>query len=194
MLHNNAAQQRPSEKQASAPKASQQTLQQLHGQAGMLGQTSELTPWLARHHPFWEGHGQARSVLGPEQETEHGMLPLYATQELQQKPVPSQHTALKTSGNTQTTATIQCTHSTLLKSSNQSMAAARRRQGQQLYAWHGMPSRRPQAATPFPLTQAGGATQPQPPALLLEAWPCECNTNKATQPKRDKVFLITTHS
>jgi len=114
--------------------AKQQTLQQPHGQTGMLGQTSELTPWLARHHPFGEGHGQARSVLGPEQGTEHGMLPLHATQELQQKPVPSQHTALQTPGNTQATASAQYTHSTLLKSSNQPMAAARRRQGQQLYA------------------------------------------------------------
>jgi len=211
MQYNNAAQQRPGKKPASAPKASQkQTLQQPHGPAGMLGQTSELTPWLARHHPFGEGHGQARSVLRPEQGTvtEHGMLPLHATQELQQKPVPSQHkeksaelqqttwthhhnTALQTPGNT---VTAQYTHSTLLKSSNRPMAAARRRQGQQLYAWHGMPSRRLQAAPPFPLTQAGEAIQPQPPALPPEAWPCECNTNKAKQPKRDKVFLNTTHS
>ena len=74
------------------------------------------------------------------------------------------------------------------------MAAERRRQGQQLYAQHGTHSRRPQAATPFPLTQAGKATQPQPPALPPEARPCECDTNKAKQPKRDKVFLNTTHS
>jgi len=43
------------------------------------------------------------------------------------------------------------------------MAAARRRQGQQLYAWHGTPSRRSQATPPFPLTPADEATQPQPP-------------------------------
>ena len=91
--------------------------------------------------------------------------------------------------NTQPTATAQYTHSTLLKSSNRPMAAARRRQGQHLYAWHDTPSRRPQAAPPFPLTPAG----PQPPALPPEAWSCECNTNKAKQPKRDKVFLNTTH-
>jgi len=30
--------------------------------------------------------------------------------------------------------------------------------------------------------------------LPPEAWPCECNTDKAKQPKRDKVFLNTTHS
>ena len=145
--------------------AKQQTLQQPHGQAGMLGQTSELTPWLARHHPFGEGHGQARSVLGPEQGTEHGMLPLYATQELQQKPVPSQHTALQTSGNTQATTTAQYTHSILLKSSNQAMTTARRRQGQQLCVWHGTPSRRFRAAPPFALTPAGEDIQPQIPAL-----------------------------
>jgi len=81
------------------------------------------------------------------------MLPRHATQELQQKPVPSKHK--ETPGNTQATATAQYTHSTLLKSSNRPMAAARRRQGQQLYAWHGTPSRRPQAAPPFPLTLAG---------------------------------------
>jgi len=100
------------------------------------------------------------------------------------------NTAQQTPGNTQATATAQYTHSTLLKTSNQPMAAARRRQGQQLYAWHGTPNRRPQAAPPFPLTQ----TQAQPPALMPEAWPCECNTNKAKQPKRDKVFLNKTHS
>jgi len=75
------------------------------------------------------------------------------------------NTALQTLGSTQATATAQYTHSTLLKSSNLPMAAARRRQGQQLYAWHGTPSRRPQAAPPFPLTLASEATQPQPPAF-----------------------------
>jgi len=172
--------------------AKQQTQQQPYGPAGMLGQNSELSPWLARHHPLGEGYRQAHSVLRPEQGTEQGMLPWHATQELQQKPVPSQHK--ETPGNTQATATAQYTHSTLLKSSNWPMAAARRRQGQQLYAWHGTPSRRPQAEPPFPLTPAGEAIQPQPPALPPEVWPCECNTNKAKQPKRDKVFLNTTHS
>jgi len=33
-----------------------------------------------------------------------------------------------------------------------------------------------------------------PPALLSEVWPCECNTDKAKQPKRDEVFLNTIHS
>jgi len=159
--------------------AKQQTLQQPHGQAGMLGQTSELTPWLARHHPFGEGHRQASSVLGPKEGTEYRMLPLHATQELQQKPVPSQHTALQTPGNTQATATAQYTHSTLLKSSNQPMAATRRRQGQQLYAWYGTLSKRLRDAPPFPVTPASEDIQPQIPALPPEAWPCECNTNKA---------------
>ena len=98
------------------------------------------------------------------------------------------NTACQTPGKTQTTGTAQYTHSTLLKSSNQPMAAARRRQGQQFYAWHGTPSRRP------PLTPASEVTQPQPPALPPEAWPCACNTDKARQPKRNKVFLNTTHS
>jgi len=121
-----------------------------------------------------------RSVLRPEQGTEQGLLPLHATQELQQKPVPSKHK--ETPGNTQATATAHYTHSTLLKSSNRPMAAARRRQGHQLYAWHGTPSK-----------SVAEVIQPQPLALPLEAWPCECNTNKAKQPKRDKVFLNTTH-
>jgi len=157
----------------------------------MLGQNSELSPWLPRHNPLGEGYRQARSVLGPEQGTEQGMLPRHATQGLQQKQVPSQHK--ETPDNTQATATAQYTHSTLLKSSNRPMEAARRRQGQQLYAWHGAPSRRPQAAPPFPLTPAGEVIQPPPPALPPEAWPCELNTNKAKHPKRDKVFLNTTH-
>ena len=130
--------------------------------SGMLGQNSELSPWLARHHPLGEGYGQARLVLRPEQGTEQGMLPRHATQGLLQKLVPSQHK--ETLDNTQATATAQYTHSTLLKSSNWPMAAARRRQGQQFYAWHGTPSRRPQVTPPFPLTQAGEVIQPQPPA------------------------------
>jgi len=84
----------------------------------------------ARYHPLGEGHEQARS--------EH-----------KEKP-----------DNTQDTATAQYTHSALLKSSNRPMAAAWRRQGQQLYAWHGTPSRRPQAAPPFPLTPAGEVIHP----------------------------------
>jgi len=102
--------------------------------------------------------------------------------------------AWQTLGKTQATATAQDTHFTLLKSSKRPMVATRRRQGQQLYAWYGTPSRRPQAAPPFPLTAASEATQPQPPAMPPETWPCEFNTDKAKQPKRDKVFLNTTHS
>ena len=57
------------------------------------------------------------------------------------------------------------------------MTAARRRQGQQLYAGHG-PPRRPQ---PLPLASAScgtEATQPNPDALPPEAWPCECNAGE----------------
>jgi len=102
------------------------------------------------------------------------------------------NTARQTPGKTR--ATAQETHSTVLKSSNLPMAAAGRRQGQQLYAWHGTHSTSLPAASPFPLTTASEATQPELPALPLEAWPCECNIDKATQPKRDKVFPNTTHS
>jgi len=145
------------------PHATKSTLQQPHGPAKIMRQKPKLLARLARYHPFGKGHEQARS--------EH-----------KEKP-----------DNTQATGTAQYTHSTLLKSSNRPMAAARRRQGQQLDAWHGTPSRRPRAAPPFPLTPAGEVIQPQPPALPPKAWPCECNTNKAKQPKRDKVFLNTTH-
>ena len=87
-----------------------------------MRQKSKLLAWLGRYHPLGEGHEQARS--------EH-----------KEKP-----------DNTHATATAQYTHSTLLKSSNRPMAAARRRQGQQLYAWYDTPSMRPQTAPPFPLT------------------------------------------
>jgi len=119
----------------------QQTLQQPHGQAEMLGQTSELTPWLSRHHPFGEGHGQARLVLGPEQGMEHGMLPLHATQELQQpgtKPAHGTANAGQHSG--YSNSSIHTLYTTEIP--NQPMAAARRRQGQQLYPWNGTPNRR----------------------------------------------------
>ena len=207
MLHNDAAQQRPGKKPASAPEASQkppraqgrpnlkiQTLKRISSRPGdttvanltdgnmdtphiihihgrhsppprlnPTPQKTKSTLRFARYHAFGEGHEQARS--------EH-----------KEKP-----------GNTQTTATARYTHSTLLKSSNRPMAAARRRQGQQLYAWHGTPSKRPQVAPPFPLTPAGEVIQPQPPALPPEAWPSGCNTTKAKQSKRDKVLLNTTH-
>jgi len=51
----------------------------------------------------------------------------------------------------------------------------------------------PLPAPPFPLTPAGEVIHPPPPALPPEAWPFEGNTNKAKHPKRDKVFLNTTH-
>jgi len=86
------------------PHATKYTLHQPHGPAKIMRQKPKLLAWLARYHPVGEGHEQARS--------EH-----------KEKPV-----------NTQATATAQYTHSTLLKSSNRPMAAARRRQGQQLYA------------------------------------------------------------
>jgi len=128
-----------------------------------MRQNPKLLAWLARYHPLGEGHEPAC---------------------LEHKEKPD---------NTQVTVTAQYTHSALLKSSNRPMAAARRRQGQQLYAWHGTPSRRPQTAPPFPLTPAGEVIHPQPPTLPPEVWPSECNTNKAKQPKRDKFFLSTTH-
>jgi len=86
------------------PHATKSTLQEPHGPAKIMRQKPKLLARLARYHPFGEGHEQAR--------LEHNEKP----------------------GNTQVTATAQYTHSTLLKSSNRPMAAARRRQGQQLYA------------------------------------------------------------
>ena len=120
----------------------------------------------ARDLPFGAGHVQANLVMDP------------VTASNKQKnlddrgKLQTRTQAPEAPDNTQTTTTGQYTHSTLLKSSNRSMSAARRRQGQQLYAWHGTPSRRPQAAPPFPLTPAGEVIQPPPPALPPEAWPC----------------------
>jgi len=50
--------------------AKQQTQQQTHALAGMLGQDPELTPWPVRYHSLGEGHGQACTVLRPVQGTE----------------------------------------------------------------------------------------------------------------------------
>jgi len=66
--------------------AAQQTQQHSHGPAEILRQNSKLPPRLARHHPFGEGHEQARSVLGPEQGTEQGQPARHATEDLQQNP------------------------------------------------------------------------------------------------------------
>jgi len=74
------------------PHATKSTLQQPHGPAKIMRQKPNLLTRLARYHPFGEGHEQARS--------EH-----------KEKPV-----------NTQVITTAQYTHSTLLKSSNRSMA------------------------------------------------------------------------
>jgi len=159
----------------------------------MAGRHPELSPWLAQYHPLGDEHGQAGTVLGPVQGKEHGAQP--AQQAAPGTKTSQNHnTALQTPGNTQATVAAEYTHSTLLESFNLPITATRRRQGQQLYAWHGTPSRRSQAAPPFPQTPAGEATQPQPPALPPEARPCECKTNKAKQPKRDKVLLNTNHS
>jgi len=111
------------------PHATKSTLQQPHDPAKIMRQKPKLLARLVRYHPFGEGHEQARL-------------------EYKEKPV-----------NTQATTTAQYTHSTLMKSSIRPMAAARRRQGQQLYAWHGTPSRTPQTAPPFPLTPAGEVIQ-----------------------------------
>ena len=123
----------------STPHTVTPTLQQVLDPTKIGRVQHERRAHFARYHPLGEGHEQACS--------EHKDKP----------------------DNTQATTTAQYTHSTLLKSSNRPMAAARRRQGQQLYAWYGTPSRRPQAAPPFPLTPAGEAIQLQPPALPSEA-------------------------
>jgi len=187
MQLNNAAPKRPSEKPASASNASENTT---------LAKARDKSPiptlkYTRNRHKDTTATRRRDRI----KEETSGSRHKDARQAAQGTKTSHNHnTALQTPGNTQATATAQYTHSTLLKSSNRPMAAARRRQGQQLYAWHGTPSRRPQAAPPFPLTPAGEATQPQPPALPPGAWPCEYNTNKAKQPKRDKVFLNTTHS
>jgi len=77
--------------------ATKSTLQQPHGPAKIMQQMPKLLARLARYHPFGEGHEQARS--------EHK----------------------EKLSNTQATATSQYTRSTLLKSANMQMAAARRR-------------------------------------------------------------------
>jgi len=211
-ISNDTAQQRPGEKLASAPEASQkstrtqgqanfkiQTLKRIGSQPDNINaasltdrnmETSHIIHIHGRHSPL------ARSDLTTHAIKQRLQRPQCSTKIRRQQPTPLPLLARyhsfgeghnnETPGNTQATATAQYTHSTLLKSSNLPMAAARRRQGQQLYAWHGTPSRRPQAATPFPLTLAGEAIQLQPPALLPEAWPCKCNTIKTKQPKRDK--------
>jgi len=185
MQLNNAAPKRPSEKLASASNASENTTL---AKARNKIPISTLKYTRNRHKDTTVTRQRDRSKEGTSGSGQDARQAAPGTMTSQ-----NHNTALQTQGNTQATATAQYTHSTLLKSSNRPMAAARRRQGQQLYAWHGMPSRRPQAAPPFPLTPAGEAIQPQPPALPPEAWPCKCNTNKAKQPKRDKVSLNTTH-
>jgi len=65
------------------------------------------------------------------------------------KKIPAEHKSPRPD-NTQATATAQYTHSTLLKSSNRPMAAARRRQGQQLYVWHGNPQQETSSCATIP--------------------------------------------
>jgi len=112
--------------------ATPQAEHHIHALAEMVGRHPELSPWLARYHPFGEGHRQAGTVLRPVQGKEHGAQP--ARQAAPGTKTSQNHNmALQTLGNTQATATAQYTHSTLLESFNQPIAAARRRQGQQLY-------------------------------------------------------------
>jgi len=104
--------------------ATPQAEHHIHALAEMVGRHPELSPWLARCHPFGEGHRLGK---------EHGAQPARQA-DPGTKTSQNHNMALQTLGNTQATATAQYTHSTLLESFNQPIAAARRRQGQQLYA------------------------------------------------------------
>jgi len=165
------------------------TLQQTHDRTKNAKLKHKHLARPARYDSLREGHEQVRSARV---EQGIGQVQQLRLTNKDRKKIPAEHKTPRPD-NTQAAATAQYTHSTLLKSSNRPMAAARKRQGQQLYASHGTPNRRPQTAPPFSLTLAGEVIQPEPPALLPEAWPSECNTTKAKQPKRDKVFLNTTH-
>ena len=57
----------------------------------ILQQEHMLPPQPARHHPFGEGHVQARSVLGLEHSTEQKQLPQHETEDLQQNWERSKH-------------------------------------------------------------------------------------------------------
>ena len=125
---------------------------------------SSTSTWPSLHDTIPSGKDTTRPAL-PESSREV-QQPRLTNKD--RKNIPAEHKSQRPD-NTQATATAQYTHSTLLKSSNRPMAAARRRQGQQLYAWHGTPSRRPQVTPPFPLTPAGEVIQSQPPTLPPEA-------------------------
>jgi len=147
------------------PHTTTPTLQEAHDPTKNAKLKNKHLARPARYHFLGEGHEQARSAR-VEQGIGQVQQPRLTNKD--RKKIPTEYKSPRPD-NTQATATVQYTHSTLLKSSNRPMAAARRRQGQQLYAWHCTPNRRPQSAPPFPLTPAGEVIQPQPPALLPEA-------------------------
>ena len=57
----------------------------------ILRQEPMLLPQPAQYHSFWEGHVQARPVLGLEHSTEQNQLPQHETKDLQQNLERSEH-------------------------------------------------------------------------------------------------------
>jgi len=182
MLHNDVAQQRPGEKPASAPKTSQKSPR---AQAQAKFKIPTLKRAGSRHEDI-----DAAGLRDGNRETMH-IIHIHGRHS------PPTQLQLTTPATTPQSPTNFLHHKPMFlpqparnhsfgKGHVHARSVLRPELGteqQQLYAWHGTPSK-----------SAAEVIQPQPPALPPEAWPCECNTNKAKQPKRDQVFLNTTHS
>jgi len=112
MQLNNTAPKQPSEKQASASNASENTT--------MVKERGKILILTLKHT-----RNQRKDTTATRQRagSEEGTVIIY---------IRDHNTAQQTQGKTQTTVTAQYTHSTLLRSSNQPMVAARRRQGPEL--------------------------------------------------------------
>jgi len=118
----------------------------------------------ARYHSFGEGHVQARSVFGPELGTEQQQPPRLEAE-----------------------AKLQHSQSQTKILHHESMPLP------QPVRHHPFGEGHVQARSVFGPEHGTEQQQRKLPALPPQAWPSESKTNKAKQPKRDKVFLNTTH-
>ena len=130
--HEQAGRRSPPPRWDPTPHTTTPTLQQAHDPTKNAKFKHKHLARPARYHFLGEGHEQARSAR-----LEQGIgqvQPRLTSKD--RKKIPSEHKSPRPD-NTQATATVQYTHSTLLKSSNRTMAAARRTRTTTLcMAWH----------------------------------------------------------
>jgi len=169
MLHNDMAQQQAGEQLASAPKTSQisqraQTLAKFKTQTLKQADSQHEDIDVAGLRDWSKDTTRIRHIHGRHRPLTSGQLTTHVIRQMLQHPK-----GLTTSPQLETMSLPQPARN------------------------HSFGEGHVQARSVFGPEHGTEQHQLQPPALPPEAWPSESNTNKAKQPKRDKVFLNTTH-